>query len=121
MSRRCKPGQRARIISEGTDRGKIVLVVRPYFYPEEVSDATWPRNIAPWVVTSLGALLHSVSLKTGKEAPPARTMVMDDRDLEPLDDDDDPAVDEAAKRPTKSGARAGKPKALAAGNELAQQ
>lgn len=93
MTRRCKPGQRARIISRGTDRGAVVVVVRAYL-GEEVSGALWPENGFPWVVTSLGGLLHSRYLDTKLPAPPARTIVLDDSDLEPLRDDDD-GVDES--------------------------
>jgi hypothetical protein len=84
MSRRCKPGQRARVISEGPDRGTIVLVLKPYFYPDEVNDAVWPRMLRGWVVTSLGAPLHAVHLD-GSPCPPEQTSVRDDRDLEPID------------------------------------
>jgi hypothetical protein len=87
MTRRCKPGQRARIIS-GRDTGQIVVVVRPYF-GEQVARGTWPVPIYPWVVASLSGLLGSVNLDTGKENPPDRMAVYDDCDLEPLDDNDD--------------------------------
>jgi hypothetical protein len=87
MSRRCKPGIRARII-DGLDTGKIVVVVRRYF-GEEVADARWPRVLFPWVVTSLGSPLHSFYIGTDEEAPPSMTIIADDRDLEPLRDDDD--------------------------------
>ena len=87
MSRRCKPGIRARII-RSSNAGKIVVVVRRYF-GEDVNDAAWPRPLFPWVVTSLGAPLHSVYIDTGKEAPPSLTIVVDDSELEPLRDDDD--------------------------------
>ena len=86
MSRRCKPGIRARIIRSG-NAGKIVVVVRRYF-GEQVNDAQWPRQLFPWVVTSLGPPLRSVYIYTGKEAPPSMTIVVDDCDLEPLRDDD---------------------------------
>ena len=87
MSRRCKPGIRARII-EGSDAGKIVFVVRRYF-GEDVSDAEWPQALFPWVVTSLGSPLRSFYIDTGNESPPSMTIVVDDSDLEPLRDDDD--------------------------------
>src|SRR3990167_7008841 len=93
MSRRCKPGQRARIISEGANHGAIVLVVRPYFYPDEVSGSQWPRTQRPWVTTSLGQPLQSYYLDGGK-APAQQTIVSDDRDLEPLDDDEGGVSDE---------------------------
>jgi hypothetical protein len=87
MSRRCKPGIRARILGS-SDAGKIVVVVRRYF-GEDVNDARWPRALFPWVVTSLGSPLRSVYIDTGKDAPPSMTIVVDDCDLEPLRDDDD--------------------------------
>jgi hypothetical protein len=87
MSRRCKPGMRARIIRSG-NAGKIVVVVRRYF-GEPVNDARWPRALFPWVVTSLGSPLRSAYIDTGKEAPLSMTIVVDDCDLEPLRDDDD--------------------------------
>lgn len=88
MSRRCRAGQRARIISEGPNSGAIVLVERPYFYPEKIGNSVWPRVLRAWVITSLGGPLQSFYLDGG-ECPPARTIVFDDRNLEPLDDDDD--------------------------------
>jgi len=93
MSRRCKPGQRARIIGGGANRGAIVLVVKPYFYPDKVAGAMWPRQQRPWVITSLGQPLRSVYLD-GREAPAHRTIVCDDRELEPLDDDECGVSDE---------------------------
>ncbi len=87
MSRRCKPGIRARIISS-SNAGKIVVVVRRYF-GEDVNGARWPRAIFPWVVTSLGSPLRSVYIDSGKEAPPSMTIVVDDCDLEPLRDEDE--------------------------------
>jgi hypothetical protein len=90
MSRRCKPGIRARVIKGENDLGKIVFVVRHYF-GEELNGATWPTALFPWVVTSLGSPLHSYCVDTGKEAPPAMTIVLDDGDLEPLDDGDLPS------------------------------
>jgi hypothetical protein len=88
VSRRCKKGQRARIIG-GRNAGKIVLIVRPYFYPQIINDASWPMAIYPWVVTSLSGSLRSVHVNSGKECPPAMTIVADDPELEPLDDEDD--------------------------------
>lgn len=87
MSRRCKPGIRARIVGTG-NAGKIVLVVRRYF-GESVNGARWPNALYPWVVTSLGSALRSIHLYTGEEAPPSMTIVVDDCNLEPLRDDDD--------------------------------
>lgn len=92
MSRRCKPGKRARFI-KSVNKGKIVLVVRHYF-GEPVSNGRWPLPPFPWVVTSLSGPLRFVHLDSGKEAMPAMTMVADDSDLEPLDDDGDRSSDE---------------------------
>lgn len=89
MSRRCRPGVRARVIGGGrANLGKVVCVVRPYF-GELINDATWPENVHPWVVTSLGNPLRSFLLDTGEEAPLAMTIVLDDQHLEPLRDDDE--------------------------------
>jgi hypothetical protein len=87
MSRRCRPGMRARII-RSSNAGKIVVVVRRYF-GEDVNDARWPRALFPWVVTSLGSPLRSVYIDTGIEAPPSMTIVVDDCNLEPLHDEDE--------------------------------
>ena len=87
MSRRCKPGQRARIIA-GCNDGKIVLVVRPYF-GETVANGSWPMPIFPWFVTSLSTPLVAEYIETGKKAQPNMSAVYDDDELEPLDDDDD--------------------------------
>lgn len=87
MTRRCKAGQRARIIDESDNYGKVVLIVR-YYFGEEVAGATWPEEVVfPWVVASLGSPLRSCYMD-GTEAPPAMTMVCEDADLEPLPDDD---------------------------------
>lgn len=87
MSRRCKVGDRARIIC-GDNAGKIVVVVRRYF-GEDVNGAKWPKPLFPWVITSLGSTLRSFYLDTGSEAPPSHTIVVDDCSLEPLRDEDD--------------------------------
>lgn len=114
MSRRCKAGQRARIIGDSSNAGQIVLVVRPYFLPEEINDATWPEGIFPWVVTSLGASLRSFSIGTEEECPPARTIVVDDCDLEPLDDDDDGLGEvEVIEKPAAKGCQLAERKAVA--------
>lgn len=86
MSRRCKPGQRARIINSITDKGKVVLVLS-YYFGEVIAGASWPKPIFPWVVTSLGAPLGWARLDGSKKGT-AMTVVLDDCDLEPLDDDD---------------------------------
>lgn len=87
MSRRCKPGMRARVIGTNANRGKVVVVVR-YYFGEEVSGFRWPLPLYPWVVTSLGGPLQSRYIDTGKPAPPTMTIVLDDSELEPLRDDD---------------------------------
>lgn len=88
MSRRCKPGMRARVIGTSANRGKVVLVVR-YYFGESVSGTFWPLPLFPWVVTSLGGPLQSRHLDTGRLAPPRMTIVLDDSELEPLRDDDE--------------------------------
>lgn len=87
MSRRCKPGQRARVVS-GSNKGAVVLVVR-YYFGEKVSDATWPEPLFPWVVTSLGASLWWRGVNDPAKTGRATTIVVDDADLEPLKDEDD--------------------------------
>lgn len=99
MSRKCKRGQRARIIG-GRNAGKIVLIVRPYFYPQIVNDASWPMAVYPWVVTSLSGPLRSIEVDSGKECPPTMTIVADDPELEPLDDDDGPVAEESSTEQT---------------------
>jgi hypothetical protein len=86
MSRRCKAGQRARIIN-GSNKGKVVLVVRRYM-GEVIEGGKWPNALFPWVVTTLGAPLLWASLDGTREGT-ASTIVVDDRDLEPLKDGDD--------------------------------
>lgn len=87
MSRRCKAGQRARIVAAGSNRGKVVLVVRRYL-GEEISGGTWPNPLFPWVVTTLGAPLDWSGIGDGQRGT-ATTIVLDDSQLEPLNDDDD--------------------------------
>lgn len=89
MSRRCKKGQRARVIGGGSNHGVIVLVVRSYFSPQVFDGSTWHGYRFPWVVTSLGRPLHFVYLNDGTDAPPTQSGVLEDEDLEPLQDDDD--------------------------------
>lgn len=87
MTRRCKPGQRARCI-KGMNVGRIVLVVRPLL-GQEFNGSSWPEAIYPWIVAALGAPLRTKNLNTGTENLGAMTVVLCDLDLEPLDDDDD--------------------------------
>jgi hypothetical protein len=87
MSRRCRPGIRARIVC-GVNTGKIVVVVRRY-YGELINDATWPKALFPWVVASAGGPLRSFRVENGEECPGALTIVADDRELEPLRDEDE--------------------------------
>ena len=86
MKRRCKVGDRARIL-KGADEGKVVLVVRKY-HGEKVSGRIWVEGYFPWVVTSLGELLKCECATTHKPTPSVRSMVYDDTELEPLHDDD---------------------------------
>lgn len=87
MTRRCRPGQRCRIVGKSSNRGRIVVVVR-YYFGEEVSGSTWPLPLFPWVVASLGGPLRNTCLLTGREETPKMVIVVDDSELEPLDDDD---------------------------------
>ncbi|WP_028605525.1 hypothetical protein [Ottowia thiooxydans] len=89
MTRRCKPGQRARIIVGRVDKGKIVLVVRAYRPGEKISDAEWPKAIYPWVVTSLGAPIHWSRIGNPAITGLSSTIVLCDTEIEPLEDDDD--------------------------------
>jgi hypothetical protein len=93
MSRKCRPGIRARIIRSG-NAGKIVVVVRRYF-GEDVAGASWPKALFPWVVTSIGSPLRSFCADTGKAQPLAMTIVCDDCELEPLKDDDEEPISAA--------------------------
>ena len=88
MSRRCKPGQRARVIGNTVNAGAVVVVVR-YYRGEVVSDALWPEALFPWVVTSLGAPLDWSRIGDGSVRGRAYTIVIDDSNLKPLDDDDE--------------------------------
>lgn len=87
MSRRCKAGKRARLVS-GPNAGTVVLVVKA-LYTNEHEGITWPFAVFPWVITSLGRPLYVKDLVHNRPLPPRRTIVACDRDLEPLDDDDD--------------------------------
>lgn len=87
MSRRNKPGTRARVVGGSVNDGIIVMVVRPYFYPQKFDGSTWTGFRFPWVITSLGRPLE-YSYTDGTKAPPTRSGVMDDENLQPLDDDD---------------------------------
>lgn len=86
MSRRCKPGQRARVIHNGA----IVMVVGHYFHGVEWGGSTnWHTEFYPWKTVSLGAPLEIFSMKTGKFMRMSMYCVHEDADLEPLDDGDD--------------------------------
>ena len=87
MSRRNKKGQRARGIGDGPNAGIIVLVMRPYFYPQKFDGCTWVGFRFPWVVTSMGRQLQ-YSHTDGSPCAPVQSGVLDDENLEPLDDDD---------------------------------
>lgn len=89
MSRRCKPGQRAKVTSEG-NRGRIVLVVGYYFSRMKWGDCdVWHIDFFPWKVLSLGPPLNTWDAITGECLNTDMQCVIDDADLEPLDDDDD--------------------------------
>lgn len=86
MSRRCKLGDRARIITGG-DKGKVVAVLRKY-HGELIDGGTWEEGFYPWVVVSLSGLLGCRCTKTNADLPPVMTAVYDDAELEPIRDDD---------------------------------
>ena len=86
MSRRCKAGQRARIIGGDVNHGKIVVVVRPYF-GEVIKGADWPDSIVfPWVVASLSGPMRSFFMDNS-EAEPDIVIVVEDQYLDPIPDD----------------------------------
>jgi hypothetical protein len=87
MTRRCRPGQRARCI-KGMNEGRVVLVVKP-LVGHEFNGSSWPEPIYPWIVAALGAPLRTKNLDSGTESSGAMTVVLCDLDLEPLGDGDD--------------------------------
>lgn len=90
MSRRCKPGQRARVIGESRNKGAIVLVVGAHFPSEEWGGSgRWVAGLFPWKTISLGGPLHIRDADTLEPLPPSMYCVFEDEDLEPLKDDDD--------------------------------
>lgn len=90
MSRRCKPGQRARVIGESWNKGAIVLVVGPHFPGEEWGgEGRWAAGLFPWKTLSLGGALRIRDADTMEPLPPSMYGVFEDEDLEPLRDDDD--------------------------------
>jgi hypothetical protein len=101
MSRRCKPGQRARVIGEGWNQGAIVLVVGPHFPGEEWGgDGQWVAGLFPWKTISLSGLLRIQDADTLEPLAPSVYGVFEDEDLEPLEDGDDgPARSTGKDRP----------------------
>lgn len=90
MSRRCKQGQRARIITGTRNKGKIVLVVAPYFDGQEWDGSkNWAACIFPWKVVSLGGAIRVVDARTEEFLKDSLYCVIEDEELEPLEDDDD--------------------------------
>lgn len=71
-----------------------MVVVRKY-RGEEIGGATWHEEVFPWVVTSLSGLLSRCVHATGAPLPPVMTIVIDDRDLEPLPDEGDHTDEDA--------------------------
>jgi hypothetical protein len=88
MSRRCKPGQRARVIKETSAKGCIVLVVAAHHHGQEWGGASdWKPCIFPWKTISLG---RPIKIHQGDEFwKMSMYCVFEDSDLEPLEDDDD--------------------------------
>jgi hypothetical protein len=90
MSRRCQPGQRAKVIGEGGNKGAVVLVVGPHFPGEEWGGpGLWVAGLFPWKTLSLGGPLGIQDADTLAPLPPSMYCVFEDEDLEPLKDDDD--------------------------------
>ena len=92
MKRRCKAGDRARII-KGGDEGKIVVVVRKY-HGERLGGYHWAEVLFPWVVAAIGAPLNFVIRGKPPKNISVRVGVYEDSDLEPLREDD-PGIDES--------------------------
>lgn len=111
MSRRCKPGQRARV----KHSGQIVMVVAPYFEGQEWGGSrAWYIEFYPWKTVSLGGPLRIVDSKTREFMRMSMYCVHDDRALEPLDDDDDGLTrttekDKPIKKPRAKAFKAPKP------------
>lgn len=103
MSRRCKPGQRAKVIGEGWNKGAIVLVVSPYFPSEEWGGpGQWAASLFPWKTIALGGPLRIRDADTLEPLAPSVYCVFEDEDLEPLKDDDDGLTRSTGKdRPTR--------------------
>lgn len=88
MSRRCKVGQRARMLFN-ENKGRIVLVVGHYFEGTLWGGYTWKTGYFPWKVVSVGQPLNIYDVGTLKFSGTSMYCVCDDSSLEPLDDDDD--------------------------------
>lgn len=87
MSRRCKPGKKARILG-GLNSGRVVLVVRA-LHGQDFEGSLWPEAIYPWVVSGIGGPLRTRDLETKLENPPRANIVECDLRLEPFDDEED--------------------------------
>lgn len=96
-STRCKPGDRARIISARIpkNRNSVVAVVRRYKPGEIVAGADWTCDGAAWVVVALGNAITSFDIKTGALTQ-GMTAVFGDAQLMPLRDDEGGIEDSVA-------------------------
>lgn len=96
MSRRCEPGQKARVL-KGMNQGRVVLVVRA-LHGQEFEGSIWPLPIYPWVVSGVGGPLRTRCISTGLENPPMQNIVACDLELEPIDDHDDSNSESTTRR-----------------------
>jgi hypothetical protein len=90
MSRRCKTGQRAKIVVECKNKGAIVMIVGPYHHGQDWDGTkNWLPCIFPWKTVCLSGPVRIIEAATGKFLRDSLYCVFEDSDLEPLDDDDD--------------------------------
>ncbi len=95
---RCKPGDRARVIDSFCleNKGRIVMVIRPYFDGQIVSGATWHSEKPSWVVASLGGGFTTTGDDVRRPSP-FMVVVFKDADLQPLHDDEGGPEDAATR------------------------
>jgi hypothetical protein len=86
MNLRFKPGQRARIL-DGLNKGVVVRVKRIYA-GETTSGSIWPEGLTPWLVATLGEPLAWRSADCLEQGT-ASEIVVEDRNLEPLTDEEE--------------------------------
>ena len=95
---RCKPGDRARVIASifPQNKGRIVMVIRPYFDKEVVSGSIWDSDKPSWVVASLGDGFATTG-DDNKSRRPYMVVVFKDAQLQPLHDDEGGPEDAATR------------------------